>query len=193
MQQDAKQSYENYQRLGQHNFEGLRKNHKTSARIFGVVVEIRSGRLANTRNMRPYLDQQSSLGKPLLPRGSIRTMAPSECWNVQRVWAIRTAHGNCFTHGQDRPVTLLLGQGGWRAGPLRVVPINWAFSDDVMSLAVSWLLCYSTLIVDNRIVRKSPKDDWVSAPLLYLLVALRYRRTQSHLSHIFNSRSEFGS
>ena len=52
-----------------------------------------------------------------------------------------------------------------------------AFSDDVMSLAVSSLLCYSTLIVDNRIVRKSWKDDWLFAVLLYLLTARTYERT----------------
>ena len=46
-----------------------------------------------------------------------------------------------------------------------------AFRDDVMSLAVSSLLCYRTLIVDNRIVRKSWKDDWLFAVLLYLLTA----------------------
>jgi hypothetical protein len=58
-----------------------------------------------------------------------------------------------------------------------------AFSDDVMSLAVSSLLCYSTLIVDNRIVRKSWKDDWLFAVLLYLLTAQTYKRTPP--SYIF--------
>lgn len=67
-----------------------------------------------------------------------------------------------------------------------------AFSDDVMSLAVSSLLCYSTLIVDNRIVRKSRKDDWVSALLLYLLAAMPCRRTPSQLSQVFHLRSDFG-
>jgi hypothetical protein len=59
-----------------------------------------------------------------------------------------------------------------------------AFSDDVMSLAVSSLLCYSTLIVDNRIVRKSWKDDWLFAVPLYLLTALPYKRPPSAPSYM---------
>ena len=61
-----------------------------------------------------------------------------------------------------------------------------AFSDDVMSLAVSSLLCYSTLIVDNRIVRKSWKDDWLFAVLLYLLTAQTCKRTPIIYLHFSN-------
>lgn len=64
-----------------------------------------------------------------------------------------------------------------------------AFSDDVMSLAVSSLLCYSTLIVDNRIVRKSWKDDWLFAVLLYLVTALPYKRPPPPPVKYFHSRN----
>ena len=67
-----------------------------------------------------------------------------------------------------------------------------AFSDDVMSLAVSSLLCYSTLIVDNRIVRKSWKDYWLFAVLLYLLTAQTYKRTPIIYFHSRNVWSIYG-
>jgi len=116
-------------------------------------------------------------------------MKPAGWWVVSAV----PAHGDWSTHGWGMLVTMLPRQGvrGDR-DHFMSYQLTEAFSDDVMSLAVSSLLCYSTLIVDNRIVRKSWKDDWLFAVLLYLLTARTYERTPIIYFHSRNVWSIYG-